>query len=438
MLVNRTQTIIASVATNQTSVSAARKSADPIANSTMPTTSPLADCASAASRPPSPALEAGEEDESHKVASAKLVEEPEEGGPKEGRRRTSSVWKGLNLKRRMSKVNTKISSTLTDVGRRNSIFYYGPTEGTPLSPVELSPVSDETHQQAIADIDLAAIESSIVQSLSDLEANSDRTKSPAADPSETMADDHTADSSDQESGADPAPTPPPRGVRSQGAIPKQRGAGRTMSQTHDTEAHEQVATAKSLGARLEGASASRPTELTLFDNEPVAGGSAAQPIDGERAKRNRMQSVPNIKFGRQDTTKLKSSLGKDSSLAHMFRRFSKYIDPNRVHAGAIDLSGHCAFYSFYFTLSVPQINVPGLWFLFCDCNRCVARKSGVSACICVCVCVVPMWQKCLPSSHMCIGAKSYIANHSFMYDPLAFAINPLRLTSTHCFHHNLH
>lgn len=308
-------------------------------------TSPLAESCST-SRPASPANEAGEEDDVPKTASSvKLVEEQEEGS-KEGRRRSASVWKGLNLKRRMSKVNMKISNTFNDVGRRSSLFYHGPTEGTPLSPVELSPVSDETPvspdclgnpsepiSNTDCEVDLAAIESSIVQSLSDLEATSDCNKSPNDMTGESSRE-HTANSSDQESCPDPTPIPPPRSGRSQGAIPKHRPLGRPMSQPYDmvlsrrttnndSEAQEPTATVKTLGVRLEGASISRPTELTLFDGDG-ARSSSAQPIEMDRAKRNRMQSVPNIKLSRQETQKLKSSLGKDSSLAHMFRRFSKY------------------------------------------------------------------------------------------------------------------
>lgn len=337
-------------------------------------TSPQAESCST-SRPASPANEAGEEDDVPKTASVKLVEEQEDG-PKEGRRRSPSVWKGLNLKRRMSKVNMKISNTLNDVGRRSSMFYHGPTEGTPLSPVELSPVSDENplspdssgnpaEPKSDVDVDLNAIESSIVQSLSDLET-SDCNKSPSL--TNDMAEsshEHTANSSDQETCPEPTPIPPPRAGRSQGAIPKQRPLGRPMSQPHDmilakrsdSEASEQTAVVKSLGVRLEGACVSRPTELTLFDSDRA--NSGAQPIEMDRAKRNRMQSVPNIKLSRQDTQKLKSSLGKDSSLANMFRRFSKYW-LNLVNR---------AFYSFYFCL-------PGFGLRFCCC--------GVCACVCVC------------------------------------------------------
>lgn len=325
----------------------ARKSLDPISTSAM-STSPLAQDDSSSSRPASPANEADEEDVDNtpttttpvnpvgeKVATSTKGTDDRDEGTKEGRRRTSSVWKGLNLKRRMSKVNLKISNTLNDVGRRSStIFYHGPTDGTPLSPVEISPVSDEGSRSAATleitnnqgDVDLAAIESSIVQSLSDIEASgSNKSPNSLTDP----ADSHTANSSDQESSAtEPMPVPPPRVGRSHGAIPKQRtqpALGRPMSQPHDAKRSEsestgeQVATVKSVGLRLEGAHISRPTELSLFDD------GCSQPQSMDRAKRNRMQSVPNIKLSRQETNKLKSASGKDSSLVDMLRRFSKYL-----------------------------------------------------------------------------------------------------------------
>lgn len=53
----------------------------------------------------------------------------------------------------------------------------------------------------------------------------------------------------------------------------------------------------------------RPTDLNLFDNQ------SGQPVPTQRTKRNRMQSVPNIKLNRSDASKLLEIRGHDVSTA---------------------------------------------------------------------------------------------------------------------------
>lgn len=317
------------------------------------------------SRPPSPANEANEEcstptddgnisqDERVKIEAAQC-------------RRKSSAWKGFNLKRRLSRVNLKLTSTFGDGGgssgtgqkkRSASIFYHGPTDGTPLSPVEISPESiessntpDETEDKSDY---LADLEKNIVQSLSDIESKT---------PSEHNPDssvDNTASNSDQESEPVSLSDVQPHIGTSYGqSVPRsilqnvdarcstggassstvteevdfRRRTQRQLSQPQSLLQGKRVdfsedTIVKSLGTQLEGAHLSRPSDLPLFDDY----GNPIAPLRSmKKVKRNRMLSVPNIKLSRLDSVKLRDLRARSqkdqapSFAGSLIRRFSKY------------------------------------------------------------------------------------------------------------------
>lgn len=317
------------------------------------------------SRPPSPANEA---DEECATPTDEVIITPEERVKIEAAqcRRKSSAWKGFNLKRRLSKVNLKISNTFGDGGgnsgishksRAASIFYHGPTDGTPLSPVEISPDSIESSATPDGSDDksdyLADLEKNIVQSLSDLDSKT---------PSEHNPDssvDNTASNSDQESEPVSLSDVQPhiaatygqsvprsilqnydtRGTAAGGSsstvveeVDYRRRTQRQLSQPQSLMQGKRVdfsedTIVKSLGTQLEGAHISRPSDLPLFDD---FGNPIAPPRSMKKVKRNRMLSVPNIKLSRLDAVKLRdlrarSQKDQASSFAgSLIRRFSKY------------------------------------------------------------------------------------------------------------------
>lgn len=318
------------------------------------------------SRPPSPANEANEEcatptDESNITQEERVKIEAAQC------RRKSSAWKGFNLKRRLSKVNLRLTNTFGDgsgssgTGKKTrsaSIFYHGPTDGTKLSPVEISPESiessitpDETEDKSDY---LADLEKNIVQSLSDIESKT---------PSEHNPDssvDNTASNSDQESEpvslSDVQPQisttygqSVPRSILqnfdarcatgdsggSSATVTEEGARRRTLCQLSQPQSllqgkrvdFSEDIIVKSLGTQLEGAHLSRPSDLPLFDDD---GNPIATLRSMKKVKRNRMLSVPNIKLNRLDTVKLRdlrarSQKDQASSFAgSLIRRFSKY------------------------------------------------------------------------------------------------------------------
>lgn len=327
------------------------------------------------SRPPSPANEAGEDEPSNEV----LIS-PEERIKIDAAqsRRKSSAWKGFNLKRRLSKVNLKLpfgdsatTGTCTKA-RSTSMFYHAPTDGIRLSPVEISPTSND---ESIADTPntptcnnddsdddedsgsdneanakseyLSELESNIVQSLSD----SDKTLSDDHN-ADSSSVDNTASNSDQESEPIRSTTSKstieygqsiPRSILHSSAAAASADPNddlldyrrRTQRQLSQPQSLLQQAKrvdfsertmVKTLDSHL-GAHVSRPLDLPLFDE---FGNPIAPPRSMTKVKRNRMLSVPNIKLSRLDAVKLrdlraKSQKDQGSSFAgNLIRRFSKY------------------------------------------------------------------------------------------------------------------
>lgn len=230
-----------------------------------------------------------EEEESKKIAAA---------------RRKSSIWKkALNIKKRISKVNMAFS----DETQR-----FGPTEGTPLSPIEVSPTTVEmpgcVSLPNTSSSDIDNIERSIVQSLAELNANSD-------------ADERS--DNDENDGAR---------ARRSSMDPDAEWKKRIMSQpqclqTRRSDVSDELVI-KVSASSLEGARQSRPSDLPLFDDN-------GRPIPPPRTHANRNQrllSVPNIKYNRSisETTRSKSRKEPISIAANLMRRFSKYLLRNGI------------------------------------------------------------------------------------------------------------
>lgn len=278
-----------------------------------------------------------------------------------GRRRSSSVWKGLNIKRRLSKVNTKISSTLMggDASARR---------GSPLPcTAVVSPVTDEEETEppaAASVVSVVDVQPDMVETAESSRKNSStRTNSDEDVIEEAVAADETTpvDTIFEPASVDASGNELSRDVLAATVEPSGDSSGdRQSASAEDAEppaggAADPLAAAISRGAIPKDVRfalpQSRPTELSLFDSP-----GRAQPVPMLRTKRNRMQSVPNIKLNRQDTTKLSdlrdavatgtqpaataatqptavpaaaagtsaSDAGTSSSLMDMFRRFSKY------------------------------------------------------------------------------------------------------------------
>lgn len=249
-------------------------------------------------RPASPAVEEAQE------ALSPNEDEDEESKKMAQTRRKSSIWKkALNIKKRISKVNMAFS----DEGQR-----FGPTDGTPLSPIEVSPTTVELPSYVSASLpnttadDLDNIERSIVQSLSELNANSD-------------IDDRSDDSDtviERRSSMDPD------------ADWKRRIMSQPQClQTRRSDISDELVM-KVSSANLEGARQSRPSDLPLFDDN-------GRPIPPPRTHSNRNQrllSVPNIKYNRSisENTRTKSRKEPISIAANLMRRFSKYLLRNGI------------------------------------------------------------------------------------------------------------
>lgn len=222
-------------------------------------------------------------------------------------RRKSSIWKkALNIKKRISKVNMSFGDGVQP--------RFGPTDGTPLSPIEVSPTTveapstEDLTQRERAEME--AIERSIVQNLAALNANSDY--------EERSDDDNAGDNSDSNMVVE----------RRQSMDPDAEWKKRVMTQpqslqTRRSDASEELAMRVSTGSYVEGSRQSRPSELSLFDE-------CGRPIPPPRAHANRNQrllSVPNIKYNRSisENTRIKTRKEPISIAANLMRRFSKYL-----------------------------------------------------------------------------------------------------------------
>lgn len=270
------------------------------------------------------------------------------------RKSASSHWQKLNIKRRLSKVNMKISSTFDKRG-----FFSGATDGTPLSPVEVSPESISNSVTPDTDTDIMAeLEKEIHQNISDMES---KTASPIYPP-------ESGSNSDQESEPKTVREARPQRhwskLKLKSILSSGAGGGvgsgscietrsseyqkkqRTISQPQvllnkrvDFTAESELKSASVSNVDSGGGSAAtRPSELELFDET----GQPMPPLrQMKKYKRNRMLSVPNISFTNKDAVKLKDlrsraekdqtagpSLGATSTAAifagHLMRRFSKY------------------------------------------------------------------------------------------------------------------
>lgn len=280
-----------------------------------PPPSSSSDVSANTSRPTSPAEEAAEEcltpteeDEYKKIAVAQC-------------RRKSSVWKKtLNLKKQISKVNMKITTTIGEGVRRGSVFF-GPTDGTTLSPVEMSPpefpatagATGNNSSATDGDRELAAnVEKDMVQCIADVDLR---------DRDNDLSDDQSADESDSDIERRPSgDTEWKKRVMNQPQY----------FQTRRSDASEDGAV-RMLTTAQEGARLSRPSDLPLFDEN---GRPVPMPRSKPRESRNqRLLSVPNIKYQRKESTsqklgdvsKPKTRNASSSSFAgNLMRRFSKY------------------------------------------------------------------------------------------------------------------
>lgn len=231
-------------------------------------------------------------------------------------RRKSSVWKkALNIKKQMK---MKIGEGV----RRGSVFF-GPTDGTPLSPVEMSPeTSPHGDSDRMKSDYVQQLENEIVQSLNDLEVAMAMNKGNE----ESIAS--TVTNSDQESECD---TPERRSSVDPDAEWKKRIISQPQYlQTRRSDVSEELAVRASAQSNVEGARQSRPSDLPLFDEH---GRPIAPPRQRPNDSRNqRLLSVPNIKYNRTgDNVRSKVGTKKDSSFAgNLMRRFSKYFTPIRT------------------------------------------------------------------------------------------------------------
>lgn len=278
------------------------------------------------SRPPSPANEAQENDD---ILSP---EEDEQYTAIAQCRRKSSSWSRFKLKRQLTKVNMMLTNTFSESSgsgsttKRGSLFHHGPTEGTPLSPVEVSPIttSHSTSSETDKSDFIVELEKDIVQSIDEVnakkaitpdsrDATANNSDDPESEPSSFIDYQHQSQA--------------PRSIlQSVDMKPKKQSQPQNLPSKKVDFSEETVV--RSLATNCEGSRMSRPSELPLFDDN-------GQPILPPRGKKKdnrdkRLLSVPNIKFSRQESTKLKdlrarSEKDQGSSFAgNIMRRFSKY------------------------------------------------------------------------------------------------------------------
>lgn len=251
-------------------------------------------------RPVSPTVEEAQE------ALSPYEDEDEEAKKLAQSRRRSSIWKkALNIRKKISKVNMPFGE---GVQQR-----FGPTEGTILSPIEVSPTTVEApiheRHEVVASLptmsasDMECIERSIVQNLAELNASSD-----FEDRSDD--DDRCQETSQRRSSVDPD------------AEWKRRVMAQPQSQqTRRSDASEE-SVMKMSATNFEGSLQSRPSDLPLFDDN----GRPIPPPRGYSQRNQRLLSVPNIKYNRSisDNSRIKSRKEPTSIAANLMRRLSKY------------------------------------------------------------------------------------------------------------------
>ncbi|XP_037026071.1 syntaxin-binding protein 5 isoform X4 [Bradysia coprophila] len=279
------------------------------------------------SRPPSPANEAQENDD------ILTPEEDEQYTAIAQCRRKSSSWSRFKLKRQLTKVNMMLTNTFSEAGssgtnattKRGSIFHHGPTDGTPLSPVEVSPIT--TSHSTSSDTDrsdfVADIEKDIVQSIDELSV-----KKPITPESRDVTANNSDDAESEPSSLIDyqQQSHNPRSIL-QTVDMKPRKASQPQNLPSKKVDFSEETVVRSLATNCEGSRMSRPSDLPLFDEN-------GQPILPPRGKKKdnrdkRLLSVPNIKFTRQESTKLKDLRARNekdqgSSFAgNIMRRFSR-------------------------------------------------------------------------------------------------------------------
>lgn len=240
----------------------------------------------------------------------------------------------------------KLTNTFSEVGstssgtKRGSIFYHGPTDGTPLSPVEVSPItmSNSTSSDTEKSDFITELEKDIVQSIDD---TTTVRKPVTPDTNANSSRDTTANNSDdpesetnslnefqQQSQVNLGQSVPRSILQSVDGAVKPKKVSQPQNLPSKKVDFSEETVVRSLANNVEGARLSRPSELPLFDDN-------GQPIIPPRSKKKdkrdqRLLSVPNIKFTRQESNKLRdlrarSEKEQGSSFAgNLMRRFSKY------------------------------------------------------------------------------------------------------------------
>lgn len=347
--------------------------------------------------------------------------------PGANRRRSSSVWKGLNIKRRLSKVNTKISSTLLGDSSARRGTPLTETQGGDLSSVNVVNVEpDMVEQEAVAVFKTRQQSVSAPHSRKESSSGAEGLELPELPLEEAIAADETlcdpfqmcvmsggSSSADRDTIFEPPPaeascshiashsvvhaaavavaasfieettTTTTSAVDPSNPVTQtpEPAPSQPLSIHHVMSPDDRPSAVSSAGAQeppvtMSGTAttsstgaipkdvrfvrSSRPTELCLFDNSQQTVGGA-RPVPMQRTKRNRMQSVPNIKLNRLEANKLidirqrepcatyatttTAAMGSGSGVAaqpqppaavsssfvDMFKRFSKYKH-TQIHA----------------------------------------------------------------------------------------------------------
>lgn len=238
-------------------------------------------------------------------------------------------------------IKSKNNETVA-TAKKGSTFYCAPTEGTPLSPVEISPdtPNSESLPSEPSDLEkndyLEQIEKEIESALDEMNIRTEITIESFRSPS-------TSDLSDTESPTvstiNMAQSMPKSSFHEQ--MMKGRGRkGRTMSLSQpqaNYNIEEPIITKSYVGPPVEGASQSRPSDLPLYDTNNE---QQQQPVPPPRYKKKdkrdqRLLSVPNIKYpvcdlrsksGGKFEQQQQPSLQQQQSFAgNLMRRFSKYL-----------------------------------------------------------------------------------------------------------------
>lgn len=178
---------------------------------------------------------------------------------------------------------------------------FGPTDGTRLPPIEVSPQSIDTSQYGslpvMSSSDLEHVEKLIIQNMADMNVDSSE---------ECGATDDDQASVERRLSTDPA------------AEWKKRAA----PQSRRSDVSEEMIS-KMNASSVEGGRQSRPSDLPLFNDN----NGRPMPIPRSQSNRNqRLLSVPNIQYNRSISEHVRSKSRKEpiSIAANLMRRFSKY------------------------------------------------------------------------------------------------------------------